>query len=193
MRPYLKNIFLLCLLPLLFSCEGLMRNAETPRNPAGDHFIPPTNPGIVFQNLENAFHYRESTIYNRCFADSLTSGKNYRFEPAMVKAVVFPPGWTVNDEEQYFQQLLAACHSDSLLSLNITNDEIPGSDEGDSIAYQINYNIIARHNRQGVDKIFNGQSHIKLVRNNHNYWVIYYWQDMALSSDATWSDLKTFF
>ncbi|MBW6458768.1 MAG: hypothetical protein K0B52_06360, partial [FCB group bacterium] len=90
MRLFIKNIRLLCLVPLLFACEGLMRNAEAPRNPAGDHFIPPTSPGIVFQNLENAFHYRESTIYGRCFADSLTAGKNYRFEPATVKAVVFP-------------------------------------------------------------------------------------------------------
>jgi len=77
--------------------------------------------------------------------------------------------------------------------LTITNDDVPDSDEGDTISYQINYNIIANHTRQGIDKQFNGRSYIKLIRNNQNYWVIYYWQDIPVSTDATWSDLKAYF
>lgn len=170
-----------------------MRGSEPPLRPSVDHFIPPTDPGIVFSNLENAFAYREYDIYSRCLSDSLTSGKSFRFDPAPVKAVVFPQQWSVQDEELYFQELIAACPEDSLLVLNITNDDVPDSDEGDTISYQINYNIVAQHTRQGVDRIFNGRSYIKLIRNNQNYWVIYYWQDIPVSTDATWSDLKAYF
>ncbi|MCK4812840.1 MAG: hypothetical protein KAT14_02775 [Candidatus Marinimicrobia bacterium] len=190
----LKHILIAGLLILLIvSCEGLMRDAEAPRRPSEDHFIPPTNPGLVFTNLENAFYYREYDIYGRCFSDSSTSGKIYRFDPALVKAVSFPPQWNVQNEESYFQGLIAACPSDSLLLLSITNDDIPDSDDGDSVSYQINYNLIANHTRQGIDRVFRGRSYIKLVRNNQNYWVIYYWQDIPVSTDATWSDLKAYF
>ena len=175
------------------SCEGLMRGSEPPRRPSVDHFVPPTDPGLVFSNLENAFLYRESDIYIRCLSDSLTSGTAYRFSAASVKAVVFPLDWNIQSEELYFQELLAACPSDSLLMLSITNDDVPDSDEGDTISYQINYNIVANHTRQGVDRQFNGRSYIKLIRNNQNYWVIYYWQDIPVSTDATWSDLKAYF
>ncbi|MCD6336974.1 MAG: hypothetical protein J7M01_01920, partial [Candidatus Marinimicrobia bacterium] len=48
---------------LLTSCEGLMRGSEPPQRPSVDHFIPPTDPGLVFSNLENAFTYREYDIY----------------------------------------------------------------------------------------------------------------------------------
>jgi len=178
---------------LLTSCEGLMRGSEPPQRPSVDHFIPPTDPGLVFSNLENAFTYREYDIYTRCLSDSLTSGRTFHFSPAPVKAVVFPPDWNMQSEELYFQELLAACPSDSLLILTITNDDVPDSDEGDTISYQINYNIIANHTRQGVDRQFNGRSYIKLIRNNQNYWVIYYWQDIPVSTDATWSDLKAYF
>jgi len=177
----------------LTSCEGLMRGSEPPRRPSVDHFIPPTDPGLVFSNLENAFTYREYDIYTRCLSDSLTAGRAYYFSAAPVKAVVFPPDWNVQSEELFFQELLAACPSDSLLMLTITNDDVPDSDEGDTISYQINYNIIANHTRQGIDKQFNGRSYIKLIRNNQNYWVIYYWQDIPVSTDATWSDLKAYF
>ncbi len=192
------KLFKYILIPLFFgvlltSCEGLMRGSEPPRRPSVDHFVPPTDPGLVFSNLENAFLYREYDIYTRCLSDSLTSGKAYHFSAAPVKAVVFPPDWNIQSEELYFQELLAACPNDSLLMLSITNDDVPDSDEGDTISYQINYNIIANHTRQGVDKQFNGRSYIKLIRNNQNYWVIYYWQDIPISTDATWSDLKAYF
>jgi hypothetical protein len=88
---------------------------------------------------------------------------------------------------------LAACPNDSLLLLTITNDDMPDSDEGDTISYQINYQINAAHTRHGIDREFKGRSYIKLIRNNQNYWVIYYWQDIPISTDATWSDLKAYF
>ena len=189
-----KHILLfLAAIALFLSCEGLMRDAESPRRPSQDHFIPPTDPGTVFQNLENAFNYREYSVYSRCFADSSTSGKRFRFEAAPVKAVVFPEDWGVQEETVYFQELLASCPADSLLLLEIGNDDVPDSDEGDSVSYQINYHIAAQHTRQGIDREFNGRSYIKLVRDNRNYWVIYYWQDIPVSTDATWSDLKAYF
>lgn len=178
---------------LLTACEFFMRDSETPRRPSEDHFIPPTSPDIVFTNLENAFTFREYSIYVNCFSDSASSGKSYRFIPAPVKAVVFPAYWDADSEEQHFQELLAACPSDSLLMLQISNDGIAESDEGDSAAYQIDYLIRAHHTREGIDKDFSGRSYIKLVRNNQNYWVIYFWQDIPLSAGATWSDLKAYF
>lgn len=189
-----KHIFLL--LPavlVLISCEGLMREAEAPKRPSQDHFVIPTEPHIVFGNLENAFSYREYDVYSRCFSDSSSSGRSFHFEPAPVKAVVFPEEWTVQNEVIYFQELLSATPEDSLLLLEITNDDIPANDEGDSVSYQIDYHIIAQHSRQGYDNEFNGRSFVKLTRNNQNYWVIYYWQDISVSTDATWSDLKAYF
>jgi hypothetical protein len=189
----IANIVLMALLLSLWGCEFLMRDSETPRRPSEDHFIPPTSPEIVFTNLENAFTYREYDIYGRCFSDSLNSGKTYRFLAAPVKAAVFPASWDSGNEEQYFQELLAACPKDSLLLLQISHDDVPESDEGDSVAYQIDYLIKAHHTRQGIDKEYRGRSYIKLVRDNSHYWVIYYWQDIAVSDEATWSDLKAYF
>lgn len=170
-----------------------MRGSEPPERPSVDHFLPPTDAGTVFRNLENAFYYREYDIYTRCLSDSITSARSFEFHPAPVKTVSFPPDWDKQDEELFFQELLAACPNDSLLILTISNDDIPDSDEGDTISYQINYSIIANHTRQGIDKEYNGRSFIKLIRNNQNYWVIYYWQDIPVSTDATWSDLKAYF
>lgn len=178
---------------LFTGCEFMMRDSETPRRPSEDHFIPPTSPDLVFTNLENAFLFREYSIYVNCFSDSASSGKSYRFAPAPVKAVVFPSYWDVSSEEQHFQELLAACPADSLLLLEISNDNIAESDQGDSVSYQIDYLIKAHHTRQGIDREFRGRSYMKLIRNNRNYWVIYYWQDIPLSAEATWSDLKAYF
>lgn len=194
----MNKIFKICVFAFaastfFISCEGLMRGTEPPERPSVDHFVPPTDPGLVFSNLENAFTYREYDIYTRCLADTFSSGRSYRFDPAPVKTVTFPPDWNVQDEELFFQELLASCPEDSLLMLTISNDDIPDSDEGDTISYQINYNIVANHTRQGIDREFNGRSYIKLIRNNQNYWVIYYWQDIPVSTDATWSDLKAYF
>jgi len=191
---YINYIIIIMLSAGFFiGCEGLMRGSEPPQRPSVDHFVPPTDPGTVFQNLENAFTYREYDVYTRCLADSMSSGRAFQFDPAPVRAVTFPYDWDKQDEELFFQELLAACPSDSLFTLTIGNDDVPDSDEGDTISYQINYNIIANHTRQGIDREFNGRSFIKLIRNNQNYWVIYYWQDIPVSTDATWSDLKAYF
>ena len=185
-------LFLLVLF-LLSGCEALMRGTEAPRKPSVDHFIPPTDAGIVFDNLENAFTYREYDIYARCLADSMSSGRSFRFIEAAVKVPAFPQSWGKQDEELFFQQLLAACPKDSLLLLSISNDDVPDSDEGDTISYQINYQISAHHNRGEIDREYEGRSYIKLIRNNQNYWVIYHWQDIPVSTSATWSDLKAYF
>lgn len=190
---FYRPAILLLLGLLLTGCEFLMRDSEAPRRPSEDHFIPPTNPGIVFSNLENAFSYRDHETYGRCFSDSTISGFTYRFQPAVVKAVVFPAYWDAASEKRYFQELLSACPRDSLLLLEISNDDIPESDDGDSVAYQINYQIMAHHTRQGIDRSFKGRSYIKLARDNRNYWVIYFWQDIPISTDASWSDLKAYF
>ena len=178
---------------LLSGCEALMRGSEPPRRPSVDHFIPPTDAGTVFTNLENAFAYREYDIYSRCLADSLSSGRSFTFYESPVKAIAFPSPWGKQEEELFFQELLAACHEDSLLLLSISNDDVPDSDEGDTISYQINYQISAHHSRGELDTDYEGRSYIKLIRNNQNYWVIYYWQDIPISTSATWSDLKAYF
>ena len=97
-----KTVYILSFVIIAFaltSCEGLMRGSEPPIRPSVDHFVPPTNPGTVFLNLENAFTYREYDIYTRCLADSLTSGRTYYFDPAPVKTVKFPYDWNKQDEE----------------------------------------------------------------------------------------------
>ncbi|MDZ7821085.1 MAG: hypothetical protein U5N26_04300 [Candidatus Marinimicrobia bacterium] len=193
MRIFKPIFFLTGFFFLLWSCEGFMRDPEAPQRPSEDHFIPPTDPGIVFTNLRNAFAYREHDVYSRCFSDSTSSGIAYTYEAAPVKAGVFPAEWDAQNELIYFQELLSACPEDSLLLLEISNDEVPVNDEGDSVRYQINYHIVAQHTRRGYDSVFNGNSVIKLLRNNRNYWVIYFWQDIPVSSDATWSDLKAYF
>ena len=170
-----------------------MRGSEAPQRPSSDHFIPPTDAASVFTNLENAFAYRESDIYTRCFSDSISSGHAYYFIPSPVKAIAFPLPWGYQEEELFFQELLAACPKDSLLMLSISNDDVPDSDEGDTISYQINYQILAHHNRGDIDRNYEGRSFIKLIRNNQNYWVIYYWQDIPVSTEATLSDLKAYF
>lgn len=170
-----------------------MRGSEAPHRPSIDHFIPPTDAVSVFANLENAFTYRESDIYIRCLSDSISSGHTFHFLPSPVKAIAFPHPWGYQEEELFFQELLAACPKDSLLMLSITNDDVPDSDEGDTISYQINYQISVHHNRGDIDKNYEGRSYIKLIRNNQNYWVIYYWQDIPVSTKATWSDLKAYF
>lgn len=186
-------VYSLCLLTFLTGCEALMRGSEPPQRPSVDHFIPATNVGSVFKNLENAFAYREYDIYTRCLSDSMSSGHSFHFIPSPVKAIAFPSPWGFQEEELFFQELLAACPKDSLLLLSISNDDVPDSDEGDTISYQINYQISAHHDRGDIDKYYEGRSYIKLIRNNQNYWVIYYWQDIPVSTEATWSDLKAYF
>lgn len=179
---------------LLAGCEGLMRDVETPRNPSDDKFLIPTSAASVLQNLENAFIYRDYSIYMRCFVDSSLSDKRYTFHSSPVKSINFSLNWTILDEENYFRELLSSCPNDSSLSLILSDHDVPDSDDGDSLQYQIDYQIYAGHTRGGIDHLYRGSGVFRLVRDNRNYWVIYDWQDIPESGTlATWSDLKAYF
>jgi len=171
-----------------------MRDVEAPRNPSEDHYIIPTEASLVFDNLEGAFQYRDYTIYTRCLADSSLASRYFQFHSSPVKAIVFQQIGTVQNEELYFRALLSACPSDSILSLSLSLRDVPDNDDGDSVQYQIDYEIYAGHARHGIDHEFRGSGVFKLLRDSRNYWVIYDWQDIPQSgTTATWSDLKAYF
>ncbi len=182
---------------LTYSCEDILgvRDPQPPDRPTESHWVPPTSPELVIANMESAFAYREYETYIKCLSD--TGQYNlplYRFIPSVVTSIRYPGKfdvWGLNEEQVWFQSVLASCPGDSLLRLKITDDE-PFVELLDTVEYQFSYTINLHHIRQGPPVLYEGKGIFRMVRDARNYWVIYRWDDIS-TDHADWTDLKALF
>ncbi len=178
---------------LLTSC-GLFktRTPEAPTQPS-DTFVPATDPDAVVQNLQSAIAEKNSVNYQRCFPDPTHAKQSYVFIPSATAAATYSgvfAHWSVDDERQYFQNLVArtAGKPNAFSNLVLAHKTIILS--GDSTVVSYDYTLTFEHNDPSFPTVANGTMQLVLGPDNTNTWVIYRWTDYQTTGDVTWSHFK---
>ena len=196
---------LLCLfiLLLLSGCDAIFgtREPETPKdNISRSLWQQPTSPGIVLENLKNAFLERNEENYLRSLVDSMSSDRVFLYIPDR-EAAVNNPGtfeeWGVNEERLYINLLFSetSLPGGVLSSLEFTRFEEP-SIPSDSALFEEVYKLELEHTLENVPTKMRGIAKFRMARSSDGSWSIYRWEDLTFSSDGdtlnlpTWSELK---
>ncbi|GAB4411509.1 MAG: hypothetical protein OHK0039_16700 [Bacteroidia bacterium] len=163
-----------------------IRPVEPPSRSVSD-WITPTDYEILLQNLRTAIAQGNTQNYLRCFqADSLD------FEPV---ASVFNSNesvwlnWSVQDEQAYFDNVLANLATPGGNSLILIEQDIQGR-TADSVRYVGEYTLRINHRDTTLTTLFRGQVQFLMKINTFNEWEIHRWTDIELYPDSTWSKLK---
>ena len=198
------NKFLCLLLPLLFiGCDSIFstREPELPKDDvARSLWQQPTSPGIVLENLKNAFLERNEENYLRSLTDSTSSNRVFVYIPDQGSAAKFPGifnGWGLNEERVYINLLFSesSLPVGVLSSLEFTRFEEP-SIPSDSALFEEIYELDLEHTLKNVPTKMMGIAKFRMARSSDGSWSIYRWEDITFSSESdtlnlpTWSELK---
>lgn len=183
---------LVCL--LCFASCGLFqtRTPEAPTQPS-DAYVPPTDPDALIQNLESAIAERNSVNYQRCFPDPSHAKQPYVFIPSANAAATYAgvfAHWTVDDERQYFQNLVARTAGKPTAFSNLVLAHKSVILSGDSTVVSYDYTFTFEHNDPSFPTVATGTMQVVLGPDNTNTWVIYRWTDYKTTGDVTWSHFK---
>ncbi len=184
-------LYTACLLSFI-SCD--IFEPRTPEEPtaARGNFIPPTEPEIVIDNFVNAIDERNSQHYIQCFIDPLTSEKQFKFIPtqsALSQFGVFD-GWTVQDERNYFENLISNIPENAAFNLNLFDGGFEGQTSNEA-TYTAAYRLTAEHTNDGYPHfIFEGTLRFEMITDQSNNWVIHTWADLSDDETRSWSELK---
>ena len=178
---------------LLASC-GLFqtRTPEAPTQPS-DSFIPATDPDAVVQNLQGAIAEKNTVNYQRCFPDPTHAKEAYSFSPSATAAATYAgvfARWTVDDERQYFQNLVARTAGKPTAFSNLVLAHKTIILSGDSTVVSYDYTFTFEHDDTSFPTVATGTMQLVLGPDNTNAWVIYRWNDYKTTSDVTWSHFK---
>jgi hypothetical protein len=183
MKPLL---FLLVI--LAFLCVGCdifsSRNPESPELPRAN-YTPATSPEILLQNLSNSFKDRVLENYMSCFSE-----KKFQFYPSAgsVAKFTFLLNWTLQDERQYFNNLVNQVTQNSQIVLSFQNEQ--KSLYGDSVSYSATYSLSVPFSDDQKPKYYQGNVHFLFIKDQSNQWVISNWQDIKDDKYPSWSELK---
>ena len=196
---------LLCLfIPLLLTgCDAIFgtREPEVPKDDVSRSlWQQPTSPGIVLENLQNAFLQRNEENYLRSLTDSTISTRVFVYIPNQETAVNNPgrfEGWGLNEEMVHINLLFseASLPDGVLSSLEFTRFEEP-SIPSDSALFEEIYDLELEHTLENVPTKMRGIAKFRMARGSDGNWSIYRWEDLTFSGDndtlklPTWSELK---
>lgn len=179
---------------ILFARCGLFtpRSPEAPTQPSNS-FRPATDPDAVVENLQSAIEQKDAVNYIRCFADPARARTGFSYTPSSGAAAQYGAvfaHWTIDEERQYFQNLVAraAGKSGAYSSLVLSHKTVTMS--GDSAVQSYDYTLTFDHNDPSLSQTAVGTMQIVLSVDNTNSWVIYRWADFNTSSDVTWSKFR---
>ena len=189
----MKAAILISVLLLLTSSSCGIFQTRGPENPvqASANFTPPTEPSIVFSNMENAFRDLNALNYQKSFSDTTAGGRAFVFEPtsqALSKYGVFL-AWTKQSELQYFSNFETQLSQGGVpsLVLSFTSQNV-GSD---SALFEASYQLTIPHTKAGVSQGAQGHAQFYLRKDNFQNWAVWRWVDLAnQAGDFTWSDFK---
>jgi hypothetical protein len=158
----------------------ITREAESPET-KGATYQPAFSPDTLISNFINALAEKNTQNYIASFSDPAFSNKTFIFIPSAAAAAKFPvlaDGWSLADEEQYFNNVISKVFDDVRITLIIKETE--RSVLGDSVLYSASYSL-------------QGEMKMKLLRDSRSIWSIYYWEDIRNTNESSWSDLKGLF
>lgn len=166
------------------------RDPEPP-NQSSLNFLPPTEPSIVVTNLVSAIDQKNVQNYASCFSDPSKGGRPYVFIPSAEGSSQYGTvlsGWTVAQEQSYFQNLVAKSPSNAFSSLALSSkDSLVTSD---SVVYGYRYVFTFEHSDPGFPKISQGNLQFTIAPDKNNFWSISRWVDFKTGTDITWSSFK---
>lgn len=185
-----KKYFYIIFIFLTVSCDMFTtRSPEEPNKP-GANFIAATSPEILFQNFKSSIEEKIIENYIACFPDSSYLKKKFVFIPAAGSSAQYPilNNWTINEEKQYFLNLISKLPSGRNISLILENFQ--SNFFSDSALCNVDYSLIINSNNQVIGGTFVGTSQFKIFIDSRKQWSIVEWQDIRKENKLCWSDLK---
>jgi hypothetical protein len=187
----MKFVFLNILLAIVFTgCDILQtRNAEPPNQPRST-YQQAVSPEILISNLVNSLKDKDVQNYINSFVDSSFTNARFYFFPSSGAVSQYPflsDNWSIQNEEQYFNNMITRVTEGSPITLSLTNEQY--SPQGDSLIYTATYSLNIPNN-QSEPKDYQGDLRFTMIRDSRSVWVIYFWQDTKSTNLPSWSELK---
>ncbi len=184
------HILFILLIPFHLSCDLFM--TRDPEDPADrkSNFQSAFVPEIVIENLKYSFEDKNVQNYLACFVDTSFSARSFHFQPsseALSQYQFLGQGWSLNDEQRYLNSIIASVPTDFPLILSFTDETFSRS--GDTVVYSASYSINLPF-IQPETSIYQGNVQFNMTNDARSVWVIYYWQDIKLQNNPSWSELK---
>ena len=99
----------------------------------------------------------------------------------------FPADWALEQEFQYFNNLVSRTPQDIPITLTFSNEFYDV--RGDSTIYSTEYSIsVPLLNSE--PELYGGNLKFTMVTDINSAWVIYFWEDIAKAGAKSWSELK---
>jgi hypothetical protein len=186
MKTYFK-ILIVILIFILFGCDIFeVRNPESPTDPKSGYSVP-VEPRDVIQNIITAFNERNANDYRKNFAEGPPiMNRVFLFNPSGNVVSSFPPNWTIDEEFQYFNNLVTRTPQDIPINLSFVGGQI--DIQADSAIYSAEYSISVPI-QNSEPQIYGGSLKFTMI-NENTTWVIYFWEDIAKVGAKSWSELK---
>jgi hypothetical protein len=191
--PSIRFFHLPVLFGILMTGCGIFE-PRTPEDPtqSGLDFRPPTTPEIVIQNLTSAVDQKNAANYIACFADPTKTGRTFVFIAAPEASAQYPgvfTQWSLSDENDYFQNLVAKTSPTSYSNLLLTQKG-PVIQTSDSMVVSYDYEIRFDHSDASFPKVATGNLQFTIGVDKNNFWSVYRWYDFKTTGDVTWSTMK---
>jgi hypothetical protein len=187
MKTFWK-ILLLIFIGALSACDLFqVRDPENPSETKSSYRVP-VEPTDVIQNLINAFKDKNPNDYKKNFSTGMPLvNQDFLYVPSGNVLSVFPADWYVDEEFQYFNNLITRTPQDIPITLSFT-DEVYDV-RADSAIYSAKY-FISVPILNSDPKVFEGSLKFTMTTDINAAWVIYFWEDIAKQNSKSWSDLK---
>jgi hypothetical protein len=176
---------------ILISAAGCdlfnVRDPEDPSETKSSYRVP-VEPKDVIQNLINSFNDKNSNDYKKNFSTGLPLvNRDFFYVPSGNVSSIFPSDWYVDDEFQYFNNLLNRSPDSVPISLSFSEEVY--DIRADSSLYTAKYSISVPVQNSDPE-IYQGSLKFTMTRDINSAWIIYFWEDIAIQSAKSWSELK---
>jgi|WetSurSiteA1Bulk_404760.scaffolds.fasta_scaffold17533_3 hypothetical protein len=190
LKKFISILSAIYLLQGFYSCA--LREDESPVT-SRSTFIPPTSPEIVVANLTFSIIEKDVNNYMQCFTDSNYSVRRYSYVPDVASGIQYPifRFWTLTNEKNYFQGMLASTNNEATSNLFLSNQTV--NTFSDTAFIDADYLLRVDHQRVDVPKTLKGKLRFILSSDTRNLWAIHRWIDIQTNNDTTWSVLKANF
>ena len=185
MSVRLKILFLIIIIGF-FGCDIFeVREPESPTDTRSGYTVP-VQPSDVIQNLITSFSERNADDYRKNFSEGPPLvNREFVFIPSGNVLSSFPQDWSIDEEFQYFNNLITRSPQDVPINLSFLGGQY--DIQADSAIFSAEYSI-SLPVQNNEPKIYRGNLKFTMVRNQT--WVIYLWEDLAISESTSWSELK---
>ena len=189
------NMLWKILLPILLisisACDLFqVRDPQDPKEPKSSSRVP-FEPKDVIQNLINSFKDKNPNDYKKNFSTGLPLvNRDFFFVPSGNVVSSFPTDWYVDEEFQYFNNVVSRSPQDIPITLSFTDEVF--DIRADSSIYSAKY-FLSLPVLNSEPRVFQGSLKFTMTTDINAAWVIYFWEDIADQESKSWSELKIAF